>query len=207
MPRIDYGDICQTGTRTSIACKASFQLREGPREPSCSKGSSGRPRWYVRIGGQTGRIERSSRTLRARHQVQRLRTSSPATAITWPFLSCTPRLKNVFTKLNLDYEIIFVNDCSPDDTEEVIARSPRSTAASWLSSYSRILAIRPRFAAGWKSLRRIPGSARWRSSRSAGPLEAFVAKWAKAIDVVYGTRVKREATLLMRLAYKLFTGS
>ena len=30
------------------------------------------------------------------------------------------RLKATFTKLNIDYEIIFVNDCSPDDTEEVI---------------------------------------------------------------------------------------
>ena len=26
------------------------------------------------------------------------------------------RLKTTFTKLNIDYEIIFVNDCSPDDT-------------------------------------------------------------------------------------------
>ena len=30
------------------------------------------------------------------------------------------RLKATFTKLNIDFEIIFVNDCSPDDTEEVI---------------------------------------------------------------------------------------
>ncbi len=28
------------------------------------------------------------------------------------------RLKSVFTKLNIDYEIIFVNDCSPDDAKK-----------------------------------------------------------------------------------------
>ena len=32
------------------------------------------------------------------------------------------RLRAVFGKLNVDYEIIFVNDCSPDDSEEVIRR-------------------------------------------------------------------------------------
>ena len=30
------------------------------------------------------------------------------------------RLKAMFAKLNIDFEIIFVNDCSPDDSEEVI---------------------------------------------------------------------------------------
>ena len=39
------------------------------------------------------------------------------------------RLKATFTKLNIDYEIIFVNDCSPDDTEEVDPRHLRATTA------------------------------------------------------------------------------
>ena len=30
------------------------------------------------------------------------------------------QLTSVFQKLNIDYEIIFVNDCSPDESEEVI---------------------------------------------------------------------------------------
>ena len=37
------------------------------------------------------------------------------------------RLKATFTKLNIDFEIIFVNDCSPDDSEEVI----RSFRPDW----------------------------------------------------------------------------
>jgi dolichol-phosphate mannosyltransferase len=35
-------------------------------------------------------------------------------------------------------------------------------------------------------------------------IEQFVAKWREGYDVVYGRRVKREAPLLMRVAYKLF---
>ena len=35
-------------------------------------------------------------------------------------------------------------------------------------------------------------------------IEEFVAEWRKGFDVVYGRRVKREAPLLMRFAYKAF---
>ena len=35
-------------------------------------------------------------------------------------------------------------------------------------------------------------------------IEAFVGKWREGYDVVYGRRVKREAPLLMQLAYKAF---
>ena len=35
-------------------------------------------------------------------------------------------------------------------------------------------------------------------------IEKFVEKWREGFDVVYGRRVKREATLFMRFAYKAF---
>jgi dolichol-phosphate mannosyltransferase len=35
-------------------------------------------------------------------------------------------------------------------------------------------------------------------------MESFVSKWREGYDVVYGRRVKREATLFMQAAYKLF---
>jgi len=31
------------------------------------------------------------------------------------------RLTDVFKKIGVDYEIIFVNDCSPDNTRDIIA--------------------------------------------------------------------------------------
>ena len=44
------------------------------------------------------------------------------------------RLCAVFNKLNIDYEIIFVNDCSPDDTEnkirELSSKNPRVIGVS-----------------------------------------------------------------------------
>jgi len=51
------------------------------------------------------------------------------------------RLKAVFSKLNVDYEIIFVNDCSPDDSEEVIGPF-RAMIAGSSASATRGISVR-----------------------------------------------------------------
>ena len=68
------------------------------------------------------------------------------------------RLKATFTKLNIDFEIIFVNDCSPDDSEEVIRAISRTTGGSSASPIRAISARRRRFAAAWRSPPRTPAS-------------------------------------------------
>jgi nucleoside-diphosphate-sugar epimerase/glycosyltransferase involved in cell wall biosynthesis len=115
------------------------------------------------------------------------------------------RLKATFTKLNTDFEIIFVNDCSPDDTEEVIRAISRNDRRIVGISHSRNFGSQSAFRSGMEI-----------ASKNACVLldgdlqdppeliEQFVALWREGYDVVYGRRVKREATLFMQFAYKAF---
>jgi dolichol-phosphate mannosyltransferase len=115
------------------------------------------------------------------------------------------RLRAVFGKLNVDYEIIFVNDCSPDDSEEVIRRLSSDDRRVIGISHSRNFGSQAAFRSGMDI-----------ASKNACVLldgdlqdppeliEQFVAKWREGYDVVYGRRVKREAPFLMELAYKAF---
>ncbi len=115
------------------------------------------------------------------------------------------RLKAVFAKLNVAHEIIFVNDCSPDDSQEAI----------------RTLSSLDRHVMGISHSRNFGSQAAFRSGMEAATknacvlldgdlqdppelIEAFVGKWREGFDVVYGRRVKRDAPVLMGIAYKLF---
>jgi glycosyltransferase involved in cell wall biosynthesis len=114
-------------------------------------------------------------------------------------------LKNVFVELNIDYEIIFVNDCSPDDSEETIRTISRNNRRVLGISHSRNFGSQAAFRSGMQI-----------ASKNAcvlldGDLQdppeliaQFVEKWREGYDVVYGRRVERKASLPMQLAYKLF---
>jgi polyisoprenyl-phosphate glycosyltransferase len=58
------------------------------------------------------------------------------------------RLKATFTKLNIAFEIIFVNDCSPDDTEEVIRSISRNDRRVLGISHSRNFGSQSAFRSG-----------------------------------------------------------
>src|SRR5262249_39128528 len=58
------------------------------------------------------------------------------------------RLKATFTRLNIDFEIIFVNDCSPDDTEEVIRSISRGDRRVLGISHSRNFGSQAAFRSG-----------------------------------------------------------
>ena len=115
------------------------------------------------------------------------------------------RLKDTFDRLKIDYEIIFVNDSSPDDSEEVIRAITRRDKRVVGISHSRNFGSQAAFRSGMEV-----------ASKNACVLldgdlqdppeliEQFVAKWREGYDIVYGCRVKRVAPLFMRMAYKLF---
>jgi nucleoside-diphosphate-sugar epimerase/glycosyltransferase involved in cell wall biosynthesis len=115
------------------------------------------------------------------------------------------RLKKTFAELKIDHEIIFVNDNSPDNSEEII----------------RGLSSRDRHVVGISHSRNFGSQAAFRSGMEIATKNAcvlldgdlqdppeligdFVNKWREGFDIVYGRRVEREAPFFMRLGYKLF---
>jgi dolichol-phosphate mannosyltransferase len=115
------------------------------------------------------------------------------------------RLTAVFTKLGVDYEIIFVNDASPDDAREVLAelaaRDPRVTVVN----HARNFGSQSAFTSGMR-IATGDGVILLDGDLQDPPelIEQFYAKWQEGWNVVYGVRVKREAPLLMQVLYKAF---
>ncbi len=115
------------------------------------------------------------------------------------------RLKAVFTLLHIDYEIIFVNDCSPDDSEERIRAISAQDPCVLGITHSRNFGSQAAFRSGMEL-----------SSKEACVLldgdlqdppeliEDFVKKWREGADVVFGCRVKREMSHYLEWCYKAF---
>jgi dolichol-phosphate mannosyltransferase len=115
------------------------------------------------------------------------------------------RLKATFTKLNVDHEIIFVNDDSPDDSEEVIRQISQNDRRVRGISHSRNFGSQAAFRSGMEIATKnccvlLDGDLQ----DPPELIEAMVAKWREGYDVVYGRRVKREGPRLKQLAYKAF---
>jgi dolichol-phosphate mannosyltransferase len=115
------------------------------------------------------------------------------------------RLTAVFGELGVDWEIIFVNDGSPDDSRAVLAAIAASDRHVTVVNHTRPFGSQNAFTSG---MRISTGDA---VVLLDGDLQdppeliaEFVAKWREGFDVVYGERVEREAGRTMRIAYKLF---
>jgi dolichol-phosphate mannosyltransferase len=115
------------------------------------------------------------------------------------------RLKATFDKLKVDYEIIFVNDNSPDDSEQVISELSRKDRRVLGISHSRNFGSQAAFRSGLEIATK-NGCVLLDGDLQDPPelIEKFVEKWREGYDVVYGRRVKREAPFYMQVAYKLF---
>ena len=115
------------------------------------------------------------------------------------------RLVETFRKINVDYEIIFVNDCSPDNTTEVIEVISKSDQKVIGISHSRNFGSQAAFMSGM-NISTGDACVLLDGDLQDPPelIEDFVKNWEKGYDVVFGQRVGREAPLLMRFAYKAF---
>ena len=115
------------------------------------------------------------------------------------------RLVTVFTTIDVDYEIIFVNDASPDDAEQVLADLSERDTHVVVVTHSRNFGSQSAFTSG---MRIATGDAvvLLDGDLQDPPelIEAFYAKWKEGYDVVYGSRVARDANRFLRSSYRLF---
>jgi len=115
------------------------------------------------------------------------------------------RLGGTFDGIGVDYEIIFVNDASPDDAATVLADLAAKDPEVVVIYHTRNFGSQNAFTSG---MRISTGDA---VALLDGDLQDppeligdFYKKWKEGFEVVYGVRVKREAPFLMAGAYKAF---
>jgi len=115
------------------------------------------------------------------------------------------RLTEAFEKSNVDHEIIFVNDCSPDGSIDEIARLSRIDHRVRGVSHSRNFGSQAAFISGLR-ISRGDACVLLDGDLQDPPelIPQFVEHWRDGNDVVYGRRVKRDAPLFMQWAYKQF---
>jgi len=115
------------------------------------------------------------------------------------------RLVRVFTKLDVCYEIIFVNDRSPDNAREVLAELARQDRRVVVINHTRNFGSQNAFTSGMEiatgdAVILLDGDLQ----DPPELIEAFYKKWREGYEVVYGERIQREASPSMQFLYKAF---
>jgi dolichol-phosphate mannosyltransferase len=115
------------------------------------------------------------------------------------------RLVRVFTELGADYEIIFVNDGSPDNAREVLSELAARDPHVVVINHARAFGSQSAFTSGMQ-IATGDGVVLLDGDLQDPPelIAEFVARWREGYDVVYGERVQREASASMRFAYRGF---
>lgn len=115
------------------------------------------------------------------------------------------RLTNVFQKIGCNYEIIFVNDGSPDDSEIILENICQKDEKTTAIFHSRNFNSQNAFTSGMihskgDAVILLDGDLQ----DPPEIIEDFVKKWLEGYDVVYGTRINRDTSKMMNYAYKKF---
>ncbi len=115
------------------------------------------------------------------------------------------RLVATFRKIGVDYQIIFVNDGSPDDCAGVIKRISATDPNVLGISHSRNFGSQMAFRSGMEMATK-DACVLLDGDLQDPPelIEDFYRQWILGNDVVYGRRVKREMPRLWGAMYKAF---
>ncbi len=115
------------------------------------------------------------------------------------------RLCAMFAEIGADYEIIFVNDGSPDNAREVLTELAGRDPKVVVVNHTRAFGSQSAFTSGMQiatgdAVVLLDGDLQ----DPPEIIPQFVEQWQEGFDIVYGVRVERETTAFMRRAYKLF---
>jgi dolichol-phosphate mannosyltransferase len=115
------------------------------------------------------------------------------------------RLVATFRKIAVDYEIIFVNDGSPDDCAGAIlkltVRDPRVVGVTHSRNFGSQMAFRSGMEMATKD-----ACVLLDGDLQDPPelIEEFYERWQAGYDVVFGRRIKREMPIIWGMLYKAF---
>jgi glycosyltransferase involved in cell wall biosynthesis len=115
------------------------------------------------------------------------------------------RLRRTFDGIGVDYEIIFVNDGSPDNAREVLTELAQRDRRVVVVNHTRAFGSQSAFTSGMQiatgeAIILLDGDLQ----DPPELIPQFAERWSEGFDVVYGVRTEREASPVMRRAYKLF---
>ncbi len=115
------------------------------------------------------------------------------------------RIKKTFQQIDYDYEIIFVNDASPDRTMDVLIEITKKDSKVIGINHRRNFGSQSAFLSGMKVS--TGDAVVLMDGDLQDPPEIildFVKKWEQGFNIVYGVRTKREVSYLMQFLYKSF---
>lgn len=115
------------------------------------------------------------------------------------------RLTDVLTSLNLDFQIIFVNDCSPDNAGQIIEEISKNDPNVIGINHSRNFGSQMAFVSGM-TYADTDACVLLDGDLQDPPevIPALVQKWEEGYEVVYGVRTKREMNRFVEILFKLF---
>jgi glycosyltransferase involved in cell wall biosynthesis len=114
-------------------------------------------------------------------------------------------VKEVLEKITPHYEIIYVNDASPDNSEEILSALAQTEPSLTVVTHSRNFGAQVAFTSGlWQSDGDATVIMDGDMQDPPGLIYDFVQKWLEGYSVVYGIRTKRQEAWWRRIGYKIF---
>jgi len=115
------------------------------------------------------------------------------------------RLTKTFEAMNVDHEIIFVNDGSPDDSRQVLEKIAAQDPHVIVIEHSRNFGSQAALVSG--SAIATGDAVIWLEGDLQDPPEVipdFYEKWKQGFEVIYGVRDKREGNPVLVFFYRMF---